>query len=112
MGRKKKEVTEQIVTPSQPKMSETPEATETLALKEVEKSPVVETPKKAALRYKSVTIGRDTSGKRWATILETIEDGKVVNREVLCTNTSKSTAIDRCKIAVVRNLLKEEHRVL
>jgi len=63
-------------------------------------------------KYLAIAIGRDDTNKRWATILEHIEDGVVVKRELLCTNASKSTALDRCKIALIKRLLKEEFRVL
>lgn len=67
--------------------------------------------KKPGLKYFAITIGRNQF-HRWATIVDTIEDGKVIHRERVVEDSTKGSALDKLKITVIRRLLRTEQRVV
>lgn len=74
-------------------------------------APAPAVPKKPKLRYKAISIGKNKEN-RWATMLDTIEDGVVVHRHAVVEDTSRGVALERLKIYVIRSLLQEDGRVL
>jgi len=76
-----------------------------------EEKPAVVAPKKPGLKYFAITIGRNQH-HRWATVVDTIEDGKVIHRERVVEDSTKGSALDRLKITVARRFLRTEQRVI
>lgn len=65
---------------------------------------------KPTRKWKSLSIGRGTRD-RWTTIVEHIEDGKIVKRETLVANTGKMDALHKFKLFVTRQFLRGSQKI-
>lgn len=108
---KKKKVTKKKPAPKPE--ANTSESAQEESLEQVKE--VVVTPEAPALKYEAITVGK--SGKRrndrgqWCVYVDTIENGKVVDRKCLDEGTSKGVILSRAKIEVVRRFIITEQKI-
>jgi len=64
------------------------------------------------LTYKALAMGREGKNNKWAAIMVTISNGRVIKKEVIESGGGKSSALAKTKIQVVKTLSREEATIL